>query len=495
MGLARLLLIAAVSILAACGPGKDQKTATKSHETVVAEASALLENSKCFETAKLSRARSMLNTALAASGPAYVQARIYLARYHLLAGSNCTMSVKDLPLRMAENELRLALASDPKSAEAFSVLGRVMTHNGRYQEALDALRQAERYGAQQPELNTNFALIHIAMKDWGKAAERLDRVPVCGAPASSSPGCDDKLAAAARIELYTATNDRSALLRAYRQSVDAFPDSAFMHGNYADYLIRSVGDADAAIVEADKALAIRAYPKVQRTMALALYAKWAQALAKDPVAARRYRQRAESFVPEAETLAAGVGCGIAGNQILQALQKAWKAEGISIDAQDGDGNTALISAVSCGSTKDVRWLLEHGASVNLGNAFGATALSIAAENGDEDKIEMLISKRAKVNIEDRNGNTPLMQAAAAGDTRITEKLLRAKANVNSINLKGETALMHAVGSGSEELVRLLLAAGADTELRSAEGPRMDAAELADAGKHHEIAALIKSYRH
>jgi ankyrin repeat protein len=53
--------------------------------------------------------------------------------------------------------------------------------------------------------------------------------------------------------------------------------------------------------------------------------------------------------------------------------------GATVDAADGDGNTALMEAAVAGNAALVQLLLERGASVGRANNAGATALMLAAE--------------------------------------------------------------------------------------------------------------------
>ena len=57
------------------------------------------------------------------------------------------------------------------------------------------------------------------------------------------------------------------------------------------------------------------------------------------------------------------------------LEEALLQAGARIDAQDKDGNSALMNAVKCmDGEKPVRILIQHRANVNLKNNDGETAL-------------------------------------------------------------------------------------------------------------------------
>jgi ankyrin repeat protein len=87
----------------------------------------------------------------------------------------------------------------------------------------------------------------------------------------------------------------------------------------------------------------------------------------------------------------------------------------NLDAQDGDGTTALMFAVWHGRTSLVKRLLDAGADPNSSRKLGKeTALLLAAGQKDPNILQMLLDKGAHVNVADRSGLTPLMRAAMGG---------------------------------------------------------------------------------
>lgn len=64
--------------------------------------------------------------------------------------------------------------------------------------------------------------------------------------------------------------------------------------------------------------------------------------------------------------------------------------GADIDAQDNEGNTALIIECKQGSEKEARLLIRKGADSNIKNKEGKSAADIAAEKGLADVLELMM---------------------------------------------------------------------------------------------------------
>eukprot|EP00922_Rhytidocystis_sp_ex-Travisia-forbesii_P007168 GHVS01010450.1.p1 GENE.GHVS01010450.1~~GHVS01010450.1.p1 ORF type:complete len:815 (-),score=119.73 GHVS01010450.1:439-2592(-) len=69
-------------------------------------------------------------------------------------------------------------------------------------------------------------------------------------------------------------------------------------------------------------------------------------------------------------------------------------QGVSLEAQDENGQTALFWSAKRGSLHLVQWLLARGANLNHRDHMGNTVLHVACSSGDEDTILFLCEKGA-----------------------------------------------------------------------------------------------------
>ncbi|MGH9905260.1 MAG: ankyrin repeat domain-containing protein, partial [Pyrinomonadaceae bacterium] len=87
---------------------------------------------------------------------------------------------------------------------------------------------------------------------------------------------------------------------------------------------------------------------------------------------------------------------------------------LDVNAQGGNGWTALIYSVTSDREEIVPKLLERGANVNLQDGEGDTALHRAAQNGNVKILPMLLAQNANPNLKNKLGGTALLWAAAFG---------------------------------------------------------------------------------
>ncbi|KAK3276261.1 hypothetical protein CYMTET_15653 [Cymbomonas tetramitiformis] len=87
-------------------------------------------------------------------------------------------------------------------------------------------------------------------------------------------------------------------------------------------------------------------------------------------------------------------------------------KGAEVDAEDGEGRTALTVALAFGQEGVARALLEAGAGVNAGT--GQRPLHGAAKRGTMEVVKEFMEKGVEVDVEDREGCTALTVALAFG---------------------------------------------------------------------------------
>ncbi|KAK3260307.1 hypothetical protein CYMTET_30727, partial [Cymbomonas tetramitiformis] len=144
--------------------------------------------------------------------------------------------------------------------------------------------------------------------------------------------------------------------------------------------------------------------------------------------------------------------------IVEMLRKLVE-KGAEVDAEDGEGRTALTVALAFGQECAARALLEAGAGVNAGT--NERPLHAAAEKGTVEMVRELAGKGAEVDAEDGEGRTALTVALAFGQEAAARALLEAGAGVNAGT--GRRPLHAAAGKGMEEMVRELVDMGAEVD--------------------------------
>ncbi|KAK3262073.1 hypothetical protein CYMTET_29052, partial [Cymbomonas tetramitiformis] len=140
-------------------------------------------------------------------------------------------------------------------------------------------------------------------------------------------------------------------------------------------------------------------------------------------------------------------------------------KGAEVDAEDGEGRTALTVALAFGQEAAARALLEAGAGVNAGT--GRRPLHAAAEKGMVEMVRDLVDKGAEVDAEDGEGHTALTQALAGGKEAAARALLEAGAGVDAGT--GQRPLHAAAMKGTVEMVRELVEKGAEVDAEDREG--------------------------
>lgn len=177
--------------------------------------------------------------------------------------------------------------------------------------------------------------------------------------------------------------------------------------------------------------------------------------------------------------------------------------GMSVDAQDDKGKTALMTAAQEEDGKMLAFLLKLGANANLGDkenntplcraadrgysknvaaliaagadvktvcgAWGKTALHESAEEGDVASVTALIKAGASLEARDKYSEPPLILSLKSSKADSLRALIAAGAEVNAKLKRGGTALHEAVEKGNPEMVKALIDGGAIVDARDSEG--------------------------
>ena len=149
----------------------------------------------------------------------------------------------------------------------------------------------------------------------------------------------------------------------------------------------------------------------------------------------------------------------------------------------------LIQAVKAQDDASARTLLEKHADVNAQQGDGATALHWAAFHDDVAMADALLRAGARVDAANDLGSTPLHLACTNASAPMVERLIAAKANPNAKLLNGETVLMTCSRTGNASAVKTLLVHGADAKAKE---PEHDQTALmwAAAENHPDVTALL-----
>ena len=166
--------------------------------------------------------------------------------------------------------------------------------------------------------------------------------------------------------------------------------------------------------------------------------------------------------------AAGVSTVLSPTPLVDALkarqfEQAGKmlVDGVSLNATQPDGMTALHWAASYEVSDLVQGILQRGADPQAVNRYGVTPLSLACQNGDEKTTSLLLKAGADPNCSLPGGETPLMTAARTGRLGPVSALLAGGAKVDAKNIGGQSAIMWAAAEGHLDVVDALINANAD----------------------------------
>ena len=147
-------------------------------------------------------------------------------------------------------------------------------------------------------------------------------------------------------------------------------------------------------------------------------------------------------------------------------------QGVSANARQADGATALHWAAHRDDAAIADALVRAGAAVDAANEFGVTPLWLGCVNGSETMVEILLAAGADANAALPSGETVLMTASRTGSAEAVRLLASHGADLNAReHTRGQTALMWAVAQQHPDVVETLVSLGADVHARSAARPR------------------------
>ena len=150
------------------------------------------------------------------------------------------------------------------------------------------------------------------------------------------------------------------------------------------------------------------------------------------------------------------------------------AAGAPLDAQDGQGRSALLLAVSGNHVVVARALLDAGASPDTQAANRDTPWLLAGALGRAEIIAAMLPRKPDLSIRNRYGGNALIPACERAHVEAVKLLLTSGIDLDHVNDLGWTCLLEIVilgdgGPRHQQVARLVLDAGADPALADRDG--------------------------
>ena len=150
------------------------------------------------------------------------------------------------------------------------------------------------------------------------------------------------------------------------------------------------------------------------------------------------------------------------------------SNGLVIDSKnklgrDNLGNTPLHAAVKWSAFNTAKNLIALGVDVDAQNLSGKTALSDACRSAKKDMAVLLIRSGADINATDATGRTVLMDAISSSNEEMVRLLLQYKANVQVQEMSGRNAYHEAALTGNTGIINLIRKAGGNPLARDSSG--------------------------
>ncbi|KAF8417411.1 ankyrin repeat-containing domain protein [Tirmania nivea] len=164
------------------------------------------------------------------------------------------------------------------------------------------------------------------------------------------------------------------------------------------------------------------------------------------------------------------------------------SKGISIDAENSYGETALHVAAAKGHIGRVKVLIEKGATIDAITKNDWTALHVASRNGHIEVMKVLLDRGANIDATDKDNWTALHLAAESSHMEVVIMLLDRGATIHATDKDNWTALHLAVLNGHVEVVKVLLNRGATIDARDKDN--WTALHLAAQNGHMEVVKVL-----
>lgn len=238
------------------------------------------------------------------SNPKFSPVYHELARYFVKSGHTVGRNFRPGALEDAISALETATKLDPKYADAYELKSHVLWLQGKTSESFESLRVAERLGSKSPFLHITYGDLYDEQGNYDMAIDRYKRaLSMTGLKRNAVTSASEGL-----IRVYLKVNRINEADQVYQNQTKNEPNSAWLHGNYAKFLLCIRDDYEKSIVESRLALNIMNYPAARLWLAGALYRKWADQIltGKDNQAEQTYIE-AKSVISNDIAVTAGAG--------------------------------------------------------------------------------------------------------------------------------------------------------------------------------------------
>lgn len=192
-------------------------------------------------------------------------------RLYMMAGYINSNKFNEGSLDLSEKSILTAIEIEPNYADAYVLLGHLYTQMKKNKEAQSALERAESIGTKSPWLDLNWANLLVEQGQYNKALQRY--INVLAGKTSDKKAYLSALNGLTKV--YEVSGDYENAKSYFIKQLEYEPESAWILGNYASFLLFSYGDIEEAIENSKKALKIMSYEMGEFILACALYTKWA----------------------------------------------------------------------------------------------------------------------------------------------------------------------------------------------------------------------------
>lgn len=128
------------------------------------------------------------------------------------------------------------------------------------------------------------------------------------------------------------------------------------------------------------------------------------------------------------------------------------AEGVDVNARDGDGRSALLLAVTRSGGALIQRLLDAGAAVDVADNGGFTPIMAAASQGDVDLLRKLIARSHAIDAADSSNRTAAHHAIEAGQLETAKILVPLTTTMEAAGPDGRDLIAMAYDTGDIDLI-------------------------------------------